>query len=100
MCEVLRVASVPKNTIMTPIHTTAIRIEIGHSSSAYSFVVVKPMGKLITAATITNCHPQKVKAANLSENNRVAGFLYDIVSGSEQSAGAKSEDHCVCMQWA
>ncbi len=49
----------------------ASRIASGHSSSAYSLVVVKPIGRVISAPTITACQPQKVKAAMLSEIRRV-----------------------------
>ena len=40
------------------------------TNSAYSFEVVIPSGKVIAAATITSCQPQKVNAANLSLNSR------------------------------
>jgi len=48
----------------------AIRMAIGHSSSAYSLPRVKPIGSVIAADTSTACQPQKVKAASLSENRR------------------------------
>ncbi|MNO05740.1 hypothetical protein D3C81_2272470 [compost metagenome] len=47
-----------------------IRMSIGHSSSAYSFELVQPIGRLMAASTITSCQPQKVKAASLSEISR------------------------------
>ena len=49
----------------------AIKMSIGHSSSAYSLVEVIPSGKVIAAATITACQPQKVKDARPSEKRRV-----------------------------
>ena len=42
-----------------PLHTNAMAISIGHSSSAYSFEVVYPNGRLIAAASIMSCQPQK-----------------------------------------
>ena len=48
----------------------AIRIAIGHSSSAYSLPRVRPMGSVIAADTSTACQPQNVNAASLSENSR------------------------------
>ena len=48
----------------------AIRISIGHSSSAYSLEDVRPIGRVMIAATITACQPQKVNAASPSEISR------------------------------
>ncbi|CFN78732.1 Uncharacterised protein [Bordetella pertussis] len=33
-------------------------------------LLVKPMGRVMAAATITTCQPQNVKAASLSQNSR------------------------------
>ena len=71
MCLTLRVASVPKKTIAYATHTMAIRMSIGHSSSAYSFEVVIPSGSVIAAERMTSCQPQNVNAASLSRNSRV-----------------------------
>ena len=70
MCGVLRLIMVPKNTTANATQTTAIAMSIGHSSSAYSLEVVKPIGSEMAAATIIACHPQKVKAASFSANSR------------------------------
>ncbi len=43
---------------------------MGHSSSAYSLLLVKPMGKVMAAATMTICQPQNVNAANGPQNSR------------------------------
>ena len=50
--------------------TTAIRMSIGHSSSAYSFDWVSPKGSVSTASTMTAFQPQKVKRASLSLQRR------------------------------
>ena len=71
MCVTLRLTIVPKKTIAYDTQTTAIRMSIGHSSSAYSLPEVNPSGKVIAASTMTACQPQKVNAASLSQNNRV-----------------------------
>ena len=47
-------------------HKPAIRISIHHSNSAYSFPEVIPKGKVATAHTIINCHPQKLILLSLS----------------------------------
>ena len=51
-------------------HTTAIRMSIGHSSSAYSLPCVMPSGSVSTARTMTACQPQNVKAARPSLKSR------------------------------
>jgi hypothetical protein len=63
-------AIVPKNSTAYAIHTIAIRMSIGHSSSAYSLPWVRPIGRVIAAATMTACQPQNTKLASLSESNR------------------------------
>ena len=40
-------------------HTPVISRSIGHSSSAYSLLVVKPSGSVKAAVTMMNCQPQK-----------------------------------------
>ncbi len=40
-------------------HTSVMAISIGHSSSAYSLLVVNPSGSVIAAATMMACQPQK-----------------------------------------
>ncbi len=70
MCGVLRLAMVPKNTTAYATQTSVIRMSIGHSSSAYSLLVVMPSGSVIAASTMTAFQPQKVNAASASENSR------------------------------
>jgi len=70
MCCTRRLTIVPKKTTAYTTQTMAIRIEMGHSSSAYSLPRVRPIGSVITADTSTACQPQNVKAASLSENSR------------------------------
>ena len=38
---------------------TAMAMSMGHSSSAYSFEVVMPNGRVMAAATMMSCQPQK-----------------------------------------
>ena len=47
-----------------------IAMSIGHSSSAYSLLVVKPSGSVSAAATMISCQPQKWIALSLSLNMR------------------------------
>ena len=70
MWRTRRVPTVPKNTTAKASHTRVMSTSIGHSSSAYSLLLFRPSGKVMAAATITACQPQKVKAASLSENSR------------------------------
>ena len=70
MCGVVRLAIVPKNTTAYATHTSVIRMSIGHSSSAYSLLVVMPSGSVIAASTMTAFQPQNVNAASQSENRR------------------------------
>jgi len=42
-------------------------ILIGHSSSAYSLLVVMPIGKVMTAERMIACQPQKWKRARARE---------------------------------
>ncbi len=70
MCGVLRFTSVPKNTTAYATQTSVMRMSIGHSSSAYSLLDVKPSGSVTAASTITRFQPQNVNAASASENSR------------------------------
>lgn len=69
MWRSLRLIIVP--IILTPkaTQTKAIAISIGHSNSAYSLELVSPKGKVIAAARMINCHPQKCKLLRKSLNN-------------------------------
>ncbi len=71
MCLTFRIPTVPKNTIAYDTHTTVIKRSIGQISSAYSLLWVRPMGKVITAETITAFQPQNVSQASLFENKAV-----------------------------
>ena len=55
----------PKTT-----QTPVISRSIGHSSSAYSLLVVKPSGSVSAAVTMMNCQPQKWIALRRSLNIR------------------------------
>src|SRR5690606_40380703 len=65
----VRFAMVPKKTIAYATQTAVINRSIGHSSSAYSFDWVQPMGREIAAATITACQPQNTKLASRGANS-------------------------------
>ena len=71
MWRTLRVPTVPKNTTAQATQTTAIRMSIGHSSSAYSLPVVMPSGSVMAASTMTSCQPQKVNIASRARTARV-----------------------------
>ena len=47
-------------------HTMAMRMSMGHSSSAYSFEVVKPRTRVMAANRMMSCHPQKLMALRVS----------------------------------
>ena len=66
LCKTVQIILAPKAT-----QTKAIAISIGHSNSAYSFELVYPSGSVIAAATIINCHPQKLKLLKKSLAIRV-----------------------------
>ncbi len=58
--------------MLTPkvIHTSAIAMSMGHSSSAYSLLVVNPNGKVSAADTMMSCQPQKCSVLSRSLNMR------------------------------
>ena len=70
MCLMRRRASEPKNTTPKLTQTTAIRMSMNHSGSAYSLLWVRPSGIVVIASTQTSCQPQKVKAASFLNANR------------------------------
>ena len=59
MCRSRRVKIVPIMFQPNATQTTVIRMSIGHSSSAYSLLVVKPSGSVSAASTMMSCQPQK-----------------------------------------
>jgi hypothetical protein len=61
---------VPNRFTQKITHTTTMAISIGHSSSAYSLLEVKPSGSVIAALTMIACQPQKLIQLNGSLNIR------------------------------
>ncbi len=61
---------VPKKLTAKMTQTTAMAMSIGHSSSAYSLPWVKPSGRVIAAATMISCQPQKWRRLSRSLNIR------------------------------
>jgi len=61
---------VPNRFTPKATQTTAMAILIGHSSSAYSLLVVKPSGSVSAAATMMSCQPQKLNQLRKSLNMR------------------------------
>ena len=49
---------------------TAMAMSIGHSSSAYSLLEVRPSGSVTAALTMMACQPQKFTQLNVSLNIR------------------------------
>ena len=45
-------------------------MSIGHSSSAYSLAAVMPSGRVIAAATMISCQPQKWTDDKMSDASR------------------------------
>ena len=61
---------VPNRFTANATQTTAMAMSIGHSSSAYSLLVVKPSGSVIAAETMIACQPQKLNQLRKSLNMR------------------------------
>jgi hypothetical protein len=61
---------VPNRLMQKITQTTAMAMSIGHSSSAYSLLEVKPSGSVIAAETIMAYQPQKFNQLNASLNVR------------------------------
>ncbi len=70
MCFSRRFRIVPIRLTVKMTQTTAIAMSIGHSSSAYSLLVVNPSGRVIAAATMIAFHPQKFSQLRVSLNIR------------------------------
>ena len=76
-------------------------ILIGHSSSAYSLLVVKPSGSVMAAATMIAFQPQKLNPAQLvAEHARLAQPLQRVVNAHEHAVADEGEDHGVGMHRA
>ena len=82
--------------------TTQIRvmaISIGHSSSAYSLLVVIPSGRVIAAATIINCHPQKWILLNRLLNILALQKSWKrIINTRKNCISNKCKNDCIGMQ--
>jgi hypothetical protein len=71
MWRMRRRASVAKNTAPKETQTTAIRMSMNHSGSAYSLLCVMPNGIVTIASTQTSCQPQNVKFRQPPQASRV-----------------------------
>ena len=71
-------------------------MSIGHSSSAYSLLVVKPSGSVMAALTMIACQPQKLHPAQqVAEHARLAQPLQRVVDAHEHAVADEGEDHGV-----
>ncbi|OQB88281.1 MAG: hypothetical protein BWX84_03152 [Verrucomicrobia bacterium ADurb.Bin118] len=70
MCFSRRRRTVPSRFTVNATQTTVMAMSIGHSSSAYSLLVVSPSGNVSAAATMMAFHPQKLSQLNVSLNMR------------------------------
>ena len=70
MCFSRRFTMVPMRLTVKATQTTAMAMSTGHSSSAYSLLVVMPRGSVTAAATMIACHPQKWNQPRPSLNIR------------------------------
>ena len=61
---------VPRRLTVKATQTTAMAISMGHSSSAYSLLLVKPSGRVMAALTMIACQPQKLNQLSKSLNMR------------------------------
>ncbi len=59
MCCSRRLQMVPIRLMPNTTQTRVMAMSIGHSSSAYSLLVVKPSGSVSAADTMISCQPQK-----------------------------------------
>ena len=70
MCFSRRLTIVPKKLTVKTTQTTAMAMSIGHSSSAYSLLVVMPERQRDGGATMMACQPQKWNQLSISLNMR------------------------------
>ena len=70
MCFSRRLRIVPSRLTVNATQTTAMAMSMGHSSSAYSLLVVRPSGSVMAAATMIACQPQKLNQLSASLNMR------------------------------
>jgi hypothetical protein len=88
--------------IMLMPKTTQIKVmamSMGHSSSAYSLPVVMPNGRVIAAATMINCQPQKwILLSSIAEHARLQQTLQAVIGTGENGVAHKGEDHRVGVQ--
>ena len=76
-----------------------MRMSIGHSSSAYSLLVVKPSGSVSAASTMMSCQPQKwMRAQPVAEHARLAEPLQRVVDADEDGVAGEGEDRGVGVQ--
>ncbi len=61
----------PKKLTAKITQTSAIRMSIGHSSSAYSLPEVTPASSVTAASTMISCQPQKWSRPSVSFQSRV-----------------------------
>ena len=69
-CFSRRFQMVPNRLTEKTTQIRAMAMSIGHSSSAYSLLVVNPSGSVTAAATMIAFHPQKLIQLSLSLNIR------------------------------
>jgi hypothetical protein len=65
-----RLAMVPKKLMAKTTQTSVMARSMGHSSSAYSLLVVMPSGSVIAADRMMSCQPQKWIQLRTSLNMR------------------------------
>ncbi len=61
---------VPSRFTVNATQMSAMAMSMGHSSSAYSLLVVRPSGSVIAAATMMAFQPQKLIELSASLNMR------------------------------
>ncbi len=97
----MRRASVQKKLIAKTTQMSAIAMSIGHSSSAYSFEVVIPSGRVIAAATMISCQPQKwIARQEVGRHARLQQPLGRVVDAREHHVADEGEDDGVGVQRA
>ena len=92
---------VPNRLTANATQTTAMAMSIGHSSSAYSLLVVKPSGSVIAARDDDRLPAPEIEPAQeIAEHPRLAQPLQRIVDAHEHAVADEGEDHRVRVQRA
>jgi hypothetical protein len=80
--------------------TSVMAMSMGHSSSAYSLLVVMPSGSVSAADTMILPAPEVDPAQHVAEHAGLAQALQAVVDAREHAVAHEREDHRVGVQRA